>query len=620
MTFDAFISYSHAADSRLASALQRAIQTYAKPIYRIRASRVFRDETTLSLTPELWPEIQRAIEGSRYFILMANPQAASSEWVQKEVSYWLELGRADRLLLVWTGGRLSWDNKAGDFDWIQTDALPRQLRGVLSQEPFYLDLRWAKQEAELTLAHKEFGRAVAQLTAPIRGMSLDEIFGEDVRQHRRNRLIAGAGITSLLIMALFAGWRWYQELQARTLAEKRRIEAETQRAIAEQEKQVAQTRLAQTLHERGLLESEEHGKPSAALLLASQASAAAPEVDRSRSFYRLRTLYLALDEPQEVHQLGHQIDWAIMPPSEHLVTFSQLPFLEVWSTKTWKKTRMLNVDPRKLPVTGVSPYVTLPDGHLIEVVAHEAVDQENTRGSGWNNFQQWDLETGLIRRSEREVSYRSYVGWIFSGLPCRNAVSISELETLCQAHPHFRDVVHELSRQKLDPLKVDRAGKPDVSSAKFWWVDAISAAGNAVLASFYDHEHRVPWNGTWNGAAEPVNDNEGAIVAIWQWANGTYTRRWTVKEEWQKQFPQAAGFGLSGGGTVVWSISQNGTLNIADADHGAIVRPPIWLQSKAWVRIANGEPTLWIVDAGGRVAIDDLRWDDGASSSLTPQH
>ena len=33
-----------------------------------------------------------------------------------------------------------------------------------------------------------------------------------------------------------------------------------------------------------------------------------------------------------------------------------------------------------------------------------------------------------MKSSEREISYGSYVGWTFSGSPCRNAVSISELE------------------------------------------------------------------------------------------------------------------------------------------------------------------------------------------------
>jgi hypothetical protein len=45
--YDAFISYSHAVDGKLAPSLQTALQRFAKPWYRLRAMRVFRDQTIL---------------------------------------------------------------------------------------------------------------------------------------------------------------------------------------------------------------------------------------------------------------------------------------------------------------------------------------------------------------------------------------------------------------------------------------------------------------------------------------------------------------------------------------------------------------------------------------------
>ena len=54
MAYKGFISYSHAADGRLAPALQSALQSLAKPWYRPRALRIFRDETGLSTNPHLW--------------------------------------------------------------------------------------------------------------------------------------------------------------------------------------------------------------------------------------------------------------------------------------------------------------------------------------------------------------------------------------------------------------------------------------------------------------------------------------------------------------------------------------------------------------------------------------
>jgi hypothetical protein len=57
--------------------------------YRRRALRVFRDDTSLSATPHLWPTIEQALGESRFLILLASPEAAASQWVNKEVDWWL---------------------------------------------------------------------------------------------------------------------------------------------------------------------------------------------------------------------------------------------------------------------------------------------------------------------------------------------------------------------------------------------------------------------------------------------------------------------------------------------------------------------------------------------------
>jgi hypothetical protein len=51
------MSYSHAVDSRLAPAVQAALHRFAKPWYRLRVLHVFRDQTSLAMTPELWGSI-----------------------------------------------------------------------------------------------------------------------------------------------------------------------------------------------------------------------------------------------------------------------------------------------------------------------------------------------------------------------------------------------------------------------------------------------------------------------------------------------------------------------------------------------------------------------------------
>jgi len=105
--YDAFICYSHAKDKPIASALQSVVQKLGKPWYRRRALRVFRDDTSLSATPHLWPSIETALGQSRYLILLASPEA-----VAKEVEYWLEHKSSDRLFIGLTDGELAWDGAA----------------------------------------------------------------------------------------------------------------------------------------------------------------------------------------------------------------------------------------------------------------------------------------------------------------------------------------------------------------------------------------------------------------------------------------------------------------------------------------------------------------------------
>src|ERR1700736_4471264 len=104
--YDAFISYSHSADGRLAPAVQAGLQRLARPWYRIRALRVFRDESGLSGNPHLWTSIAAAFKASSYFVVLASPEAAASPWVNREIEHFCEHYPADAILPVLTAGTL----------------------------------------------------------------------------------------------------------------------------------------------------------------------------------------------------------------------------------------------------------------------------------------------------------------------------------------------------------------------------------------------------------------------------------------------------------------------------------------------------------------------------------
>ena len=202
MKYNAFLSYSHAADDALAPSLQSALHRFARPWNRLRALRVFRDKTSLAASPELWPAIVDALGESGHFLLLASPASAASRWVQREIDWWLQHRPPQQLLILLTEGELHWDEAAGDFDWQRTTALPASLRGHFAAEPLWVDLRWARSGAALTLRHTAFRLAVLDIAAPLHGRSKDELDGDDVRQFARTRRLAGGAITALVVLTI----------------------------------------------------------------------------------------------------------------------------------------------------------------------------------------------------------------------------------------------------------------------------------------------------------------------------------------------------------------------------------------------------------------------------------
>jgi len=216
-TYDAFISYAHAGDEGFSAALQRGLQHLAKPWNRRRAMEVFRDETSLSASSGLEPSIWRALDASRWLVLLASPEAARSDWVSEEITHWVSTKGADHLLVVVTEGTWAWDKSSGDLSAAST-AAGRALRGVFTTEPKYVNMTWARHNADLTLRNANFRDQVATLAAAIREVSKEDIEGEDVKQQRRTRRIVRDVIAALTMLVLVASslaiWANVERLQA----------------------------------------------------------------------------------------------------------------------------------------------------------------------------------------------------------------------------------------------------------------------------------------------------------------------------------------------------------------------------------------------------------------------
>ncbi|MEV6598727.1 TIR domain-containing protein [Actinoplanes sp. NPDC051346] len=239
MPFDGFISYSHAADGRLAPAVQRGLHRLAKPWHQRRALWIFRDQTGLSVTPTLWTSIQEALDGSKHFVLLASVDAARSVWVNREIEHWLATKSADRILPVVTDGVWRWDPETRDFTDDST-AVPAALRGVFTEEPLFLDLRWARDDLHLSLQHTRFRDAIAQLAAPMHGVSKDELEGEDVRQHRRTRRWSTAAVAMLVLLTLVASLTGVVAVRNAERANVAAVEARLQQSVASQQRTTAE--------------------------------------------------------------------------------------------------------------------------------------------------------------------------------------------------------------------------------------------------------------------------------------------------------------------------------------------------------------------------------------------
>ena len=203
LIYDGFISYSHAADDLLAPRLQAGLQRFAKPWWKRRAVRVFRDETSLSANPHLWSSITEALDGSGWFVLLLSPDAAESPWVNQEIEYWTEHKDSSRILPVVTDGDFEWT--AGD---VSGNSVPDALRAVFTEEPRWVDLRFARGEEQLDLKNPRFSSAVADIASALRGVPKDELESEEVKQHRhtiRTAWTAGGLVAILAIAAVGFG-------------------------------------------------------------------------------------------------------------------------------------------------------------------------------------------------------------------------------------------------------------------------------------------------------------------------------------------------------------------------------------------------------------------------------
>jgi WD40 repeat protein len=197
--YDVFISYGRQQDRELGPALQAKLQGFAKPWYKLRALRVYCDTANLAANPALWTELQGALKSSEWLVLLASPGAAGSKWVNREVAWWLENRPLDRLLVAGTAPGLAWDDEASG--WAAGAPVPPALLSAFPAEPFYVDLSSVTYDGQVPLLSDN---QLAAIAAPVRGVPMDTLIGEHLREHRRAVRWARMAVTALVTLTVAA--------------------------------------------------------------------------------------------------------------------------------------------------------------------------------------------------------------------------------------------------------------------------------------------------------------------------------------------------------------------------------------------------------------------------------
>ena len=255
-----FISYKHADNKETgrqwASWLHQTLETYEIPKdlagkkndagETIPSSLypVFRDEEELSASADLNQSIRRALENTSLLVVICSPLSAQSKYVQDEIRYFKDLGKASRILALMINGEPNSENapqleclpeplrfgvprEDGTIDWsarvkdwiladTRVDGKPQQgwTTGAAYREALEHEKKWSAREinARVHDYEKRLELAKLKIISGALGVPLGTITARDkewqlqqarARARRLRRMVAG--FAALTIAAIIAG-------------------------------------------------------------------------------------------------------------------------------------------------------------------------------------------------------------------------------------------------------------------------------------------------------------------------------------------------------------------------------------------------------------------------------
>lgn len=250
--YAAFVSYRHALlDRRWAVWLHTALETYRVPQRLVaegtpaRVGRVFRDEEELAAAADLSETIETALRQSKFLIVICSPRCANSAWVNREVEFFRELGRADQILSLLIEGEPA-EAFPPALCALRQAATPVAFPAKLSpriREPLAADGR--PRQGERTAAIKR--TVLLRLIATIVGVNFDDLRQrEHERVLRRMIRLSAAALALLSIVSLLALFAWVQRnFAVNVAASNKQLAADKGDLLAEERRQ-AEIRLVRT--------------------------------------------------------------------------------------------------------------------------------------------------------------------------------------------------------------------------------------------------------------------------------------------------------------------------------------------------------------------------------------
>ncbi len=211
----AFISYKRE-DERWAVWLQDKLEHYKLPSNlngrtdlpkEIRP--IFRDQSELA-GGVLADEIQKALESSKYLIVICSPRAAQSQWVGKEVKSFIDMGRTDKIIPFIIGGTAHAQNP-------EDECFPAALLNLPSDQEL------------LGINIDDMGRdaAAVKVVAQMFGLKFDTLWQRYEKEQRRRRafFIAMALLLALIGIGVAVG---FSRQNKRITEQKKEIEKQNE--------------------------------------------------------------------------------------------------------------------------------------------------------------------------------------------------------------------------------------------------------------------------------------------------------------------------------------------------------------------------------------------------------